>query len=162
MKGFTHESTQSRSVEWYTPPEIFKALGITFEIDVCSPGEAVVPWIPAKRHLTKSDDGLQNEWKGSVWMNPPYGPLVVRWVDRFILHRYGVALLFARTDTRWFHRLFDASPAFLFLKGRIRFIDSNGKRGGQPGCGSVLVAFGIRHEDALEECGLGAYLPPRE
>jgi hypothetical protein len=25
------------SVEWYTPPEIFEALGLTFDLDPCAP-----------------------------------------------------------------------------------------------------------------------------
>ena len=27
-RGFTHESARNESVEWYTPPELFDALGV--------------------------------------------------------------------------------------------------------------------------------------
>lgn len=35
MSGFTHET--AGSPEWYTPPEIFAALGLTFDLDPCAP-----------------------------------------------------------------------------------------------------------------------------
>jgi len=38
--GFTHESARNESVDWYTPPELFDALGLTFDLDPCSPGSA--------------------------------------------------------------------------------------------------------------------------
>lgn len=38
-KGFTHESAYNESKEWYTPPEIFNALGIKFDVDPASPGK---------------------------------------------------------------------------------------------------------------------------
>jgi hypothetical protein len=59
--------------EWYSPAKIFDALGVEFDMDVASPGADIVPWIPAKRHLTKVEDGLTTPWKGFVWMNSPYG-----------------------------------------------------------------------------------------
>jgi DNA N-6-adenine-methyltransferase (Dam) len=61
------------SVEWFTPPEIFEAMETVFDLDVASPGANVVPWIPARSHLTRSEDGLKQRWRGYVWMNPPYG-----------------------------------------------------------------------------------------
>jgi hypothetical protein len=50
------------TVEWFTPPEIFTAMETDFDLDVCSPGAEIVPWIPARNHLTKTDNGLVNAW----------------------------------------------------------------------------------------------------
>jgi len=44
---------KSQTVEWYTPPSIFEALGLSFDLDPCSPGKEVVPWIPARTHYKK-------------------------------------------------------------------------------------------------------------
>jgi hypothetical protein len=54
MKGFAHESTANESKEWYTPKYIFDALGQQFDMDVCSPGADVVPWIPAEKQLRQT------------------------------------------------------------------------------------------------------------
>lgn len=66
-----HESSIGATDEWYTPPAIFKALGMTFDLDPCSPGRD--HWVPAKQIYTKEDDGLKRPWHGTVFMNPPFG-----------------------------------------------------------------------------------------
>ena len=48
------ENCIGESDEWYTPPEIFDALNITFDLDPCSPG--INHWVPAKNVYTKQDD----------------------------------------------------------------------------------------------------------
>lgn len=53
-----HESPIGATVEWYTPPSLFRALGLTFDLDPASPGAEVVPWIPAARHYTPRENGL--------------------------------------------------------------------------------------------------------
>jgi hypothetical protein len=60
---------------WYTPPEIFSALGLTFDLDPCSPGPG--HWMSARHVYTKADDGLAQSWQGCVFMNP-----AVRWPAR--------------------------------------------------------------------------------
>ena len=54
--------------DWYTRPAIFDALGLTFDLDPCSPGPD--HWVPARRIYTKQDDGLRQPWHGLVFMNP--------------------------------------------------------------------------------------------
>ena len=51
MSGFVHEAAVSNSVEWYTPKSVFDALGVGFDLDVCSPGLDKT-WVPAERALT--------------------------------------------------------------------------------------------------------------
>jgi len=108
MTLFGLEQTQATSDDYYTPVWIFDRLGLHFDLDVCSP-PAPPPWIPATRFFTMADDGLAQEWAGRVWMNPPYsrpGP----WVERFLEHRNGVALVpFAKSA--WFDALWVAADA---------------------------------------------------
>jgi hypothetical protein len=158
--GFTHESTQSQSVEWYTPPSVFDRLGVTFDLDPCSPGKNVVPWIPAKCHLTRKDDGLSRPWKGRVWLNPPYGRHIGTWLKRLSQHGDGIALVFARTDTKWFHRHAMRASAICFLEGRLKFIRSDGREAGPPGCGSLLLAFGDECAEILRRSRLGLCITP--
>lgn len=132
--------------EWYTPSWLFKAINIEFDLDPCSPGSPPST-VPAKRHLTKADNGLQAEWLGSVWLNPPFSSKR-EWYRRMLDHRFGITLMPARTETHEFQEYMNAADALLFLKGRIYF-----ERGSRPGAngngatttppfGIVLCAYG--------------------
>lgn len=167
-KGFTHESTYNESKEWYTPEYIFDALGLEFDLDPCSPGADIVPWIPAERHLTYLDDGLSAHWQGRVWLNPPYGMDTPKWLEHLAATGNGIGLVFARTDTRWFHKCVPLADAICFIRGRVQFVAADDAYDYQHnlyqpkgGCGaaSMLVAFGRDNGEALFRCGLGLTLP---
>jgi hypothetical protein len=54
------EGIEDESDEWYTPAWVFRALGVEFDLDPCSPG-APPSSVPAKRHITK-------EWYLGNWL----------------------------------------------------------------------------------------------
>jgi phage N-6-adenine-methyltransferase len=157
--GFTHESQNANTVEWYTPRWLIDAIGIHYAIDVCSPGAAKTS-IPADRHYTVADDGLTSAWAGTVWCNPPYGRETGIWMEKLADHGDGIALVFARTDTAWFQAAASRATAVSFLAGRVKFIDGRtGKPSpGSPGSGSVLLAFGQKAAAALTAANLGITL----
>ncbi len=168
-EGFSHESAKNKTVEWYTPKYIFDAIGTVFDLDPCSPGKAIVPWVPAKECycFTDGQDGMMLPWKGNVYMNPPYGKNTPAWLERLALHGTGIALLFSRTDATWFHRFVSMADAICFVKGRIRFIGENNARSyaagtfkpeETPGAGSMLIAYGTGNAEALRNSGLGMTL----
>jgi DNA N-6-adenine-methyltransferase (Dam) len=144
------------SVEWYTPPSVFHALGLRFDLDPCAP-KGGVPWVPAQRHYSVEDDGLAQPWLGRVWLNPPYGAATSAWVERLARHGDGVALVFARTDTTWAQRAIANATAVCFVSGRISFIAGHGgeQRGHNAAAGSMLLAYGDTCADALRRSGLG-------
>lgn len=143
---------RGKSDEWYTPPEVFEALGLRFDLDVCGPPGGV-PWVPADE--TFSEDGLEREWAGRVWMNPPYSQ-VAPWTKRFTDHGHGVALVFARTETRWWHYLVPGATAVCFLERRLTFIPPDGRRPpANAPAGSALVAYGHDCARAVRGSGLG-------
>lgn len=144
------------SVEWYTPPEIFEALGVSFDLDPAAPPGGV-PWIPAKRSLSRVDDGLRQPWRGRVWLNPPYGREIGPWLQRLSSHGNGLALVFARTDTRWFHDACRHATAVCLIAGRIRFHRLDGPADTAPAA-SVLLAYGLGCALALAETDLGQTL----
>ncbi|WP_156251018.1 DNA N-6-adenine-methyltransferase [Pseudactinotalea terrae] len=153
--GFTHESTVNESIEWYTPPEVFEALGLTFDLDPCSPGPGN-SFVPTRKHYTIVDDGLTSPWEGTVWVNPPYGPHTPVWLNKLAEHGDGIALVFSRTDTRWFQEAAATAGALCFISSRVRFFKgSTTERGGSPGAGSVLIAYGEKAVEALKASGLG-------
>ena len=138
---------------WLTPPEIIEALG-PFDLDPCAATNQ--PWPTANRHFTVEDDGLTRSWIGFVWCNPPFGPDAGRWLERMAEHNDGIALVPARTETRWFvTTVWEPATAVLFLHGRPHFHHPDGTRGkansGAPIC---LVAYGNRARGRLATCGL--------
>lgn len=95
----------------YTPAWIFEAMGLEFDLDVAAPPGGV-PWIPAKRYYTISDDGLAQPWDGLVWCNPPFSAAAA-WARRWVLHRDGVLLACASKAT-W--------PALVALNSEVLWL----------------------------------------
>ena len=94
-RHYNSSDLKSATQEWFTPPRVFEAMGMEFDMDVASPGAGIVPWIPAKRHLTLTEDSLKTPWQEFVWLNPPYGLRngMQAWLDKFVAHGNGVILL---------------------------------------------------------------------
>ena len=132
---------------WLTPRYIVDALG-PFDLDPCAPAEA--PWRCATRHYTEEDDGLAQEWRGRVFLNPPYGSVTGGWVRRLADHGNGIALIFARTETAWFRReVWQRADAVLFFAHRVHFHKPDGSRGPGSSAPSVLAAYGAANHEAL-------------
>jgi DNA N-6-adenine-methyltransferase (Dam). len=153
-----HEPCVGASDDWYTPKFIFDALGLQFDLDPCSPGAD--HWVPANNVITEAVDGLSASWDGLVWMNPPFAGRngQVPWLEKFIKHGNGIALVAARTSAGWFHNLVPRCDGLLFPKGKTKFVRPDGTVGGSPGTGVVLLAMGSQSCDALKNSGLGIYL----
>jgi phage N-6-adenine-methyltransferase len=116
----------SKSDNWPTPQDLFDTLDAEFHFDLdpcASPANA-----KCARYFTVTNDGLDQEWTGRVFMNPPYGATIGQWMRK--AHesaRAGTAelvvcLVPARTDTRWWHD-FATEGEIRFLRGRLRFGD---------------------------------------
>ena len=135
----------SASAEWATPPELFERYDnlYNFGLDVCA--SHANHKCPQWYHI--EDDGLAQTWKGfgSVWCNPPYGKEIGKWVEKCHNESDGVivvALLPARTDTRYFHDHIYNKAKIEFLKGRVKFIRADGKTGPAP-FPSMICIWGI-------------------
>jgi hypothetical protein len=153
-----HERTPTGKEEWLTDPAIIKALGV-FDLDPCAP--IVRPWETAKSHWTIEIDGLIQPWWGRVWLNPPYGVKTRPFMRRMAEHNNGIALVYARTETRFFFEsIWNHATALFFFQGRLQFYNVDGTPApAQAGGPSVLVAYGIANANALKSCGLkGKYL----
>lgn len=139
---------------WLTPKHIVEALAAEyglFDLDPACPPE--MPWRTAKKMLTKKDDGLTAPWKGSVFMNPPYGRETQKWMRKMAEHKDGgIALIFARTSCKWFHEtVFNVATACFFFDHRLRFCDVGGMAApASAPAPSVLVAYGEEAYKRLE------------
>ena len=137
MSNFNTNTTNND--EWLTPPEIIKALG-DFDLDPCSPINR--PWDTAKKHYTIEDNGLMQPWTGRVWLNPPYGRETFDWMAKLARHKSGIALIFARTETKGFHReIWNKAHSLFFFEGRLKFHYVTGEQGKAPNAASCLVSY---------------------
>ena len=111
--------------EWETPPELFKLLDdeFHFTLDPCATEQnAKVGYF-----FTEQDSGLVADWgRDRVFMNPPYGRELLRWVEKAKESAKAgalvVGLLPAATDSAWWHDHVVGSAEVRYLRKRPRFL----------------------------------------
>ena len=147
--GGHEKPNKGDSDSWLTPPWILKELRVNdFDLDPCFCKGS--PFITAKNMITEEQDGLKLEWYGRVFMNPPYSKNK-DFAQKFMKHKNGISLVFARTETEWFKTYYKAD-CFLFLPQRITFhLPSGEKANGNAGAPSVLISIGEVNNKLLKE-----------
>lgn len=109
---------------WVTPQVTFDELDreFGFQTDVC----AIAENAKCADYYTPEQDGLQQNWRGVCWMNPPYGREIGKWVrkayESSLAGATVVCLVPARTDTAWWHD-YAMRGEVRFIRGRLRFSD---------------------------------------
>jgi len=129
--------------EWGTPQDLFDKLSEEFggfDLDVCADATNH----KCERYFDKSIDGLAQEWSGTVWMNPPYGREIGKWMEKaYESSKSGttvVCLVPARTDTAWWHD-YAAKGEVRFFRGRLKFVGQAGQPMKSAPFHSALVIF---------------------
>jgi phage N-6-adenine-methyltransferase len=141
---FPMPQTARTSDDYWTPKWVFDALGIEFDLDVACPPEGP-PHTPAKAWYTQETNGLTSPWHGNVWMNPPYGN-ASPWVQRFMQHGHGIALLpFARSA--WANLLWDKADGIVMMPSTMKFDQ------GSIFMQTMLVAYGEPNVNAIANIG---------
>ncbi len=151
------EKAKGATDERYTPPYVFNAMQVSFDLDVASCSFAM-SWVPASASFVRR--GLEQPWFGFVWCNPPFGGRngIVPWCTKFYEHGDGVLLTPDRTSAPWWQHAARKAGAVLFVSPKIRFLGKNGQEGVAPSTGTTLMAAGVRGVDALQRAesnGLG-------
>ena len=115
---------KSETSEWATPKDFFDKLNdeFHFTLDPCATDSNK----KVNRFFTKKDNGLEKSWESEiVFMNPPYGREIGRWVEKAYLESKRGALVIclipSRTDTKWWHNYVMRSSEIRFVRGRIKF-----------------------------------------
>ena len=118
----------SKTDAWATPKAFFRELDeeFHFNLDPCADEFNH----KCDRYFTIKENGLLQDWGGSsVYVNPPYGREIGKWVEKAYRtnQEHGnlvVMLLPARTDTKWFHDFIYNKAEVRFVRGRLKFGDS--------------------------------------
>lgn len=142
---------------WLTPRFILDHLG-AFDMDPCS-AEQNTGWTGCARSLTIADDGLNAEWVGRVFMNPPFsntGP----WLRKHAAHGSGISLVPASVESRvWRDVVWKVAIAVLLLHGRTRFCNPDGtSTQGRPLRSIALIAWSQSDAVILEAMPLAGVL----
>ena len=131
-----HFSSQRH--DWTTPQDFFDKLDAEFgfTLDPCCLHETA----KCAKHFTPEEDGLAQDWSGDVvFMNPPYGREIGKWVrkayDESQRGATVVCLIPARTDTAYWHD-YAMRGEVRFVRGRLKF---GGSSVGAPFPSAVVI-----------------------
>lgn len=103
----------SKKQDWKTPNNIYKFYIEGGYLDPCPENPKF--------------DGLKINWFDKNFVNPPYKE-IDKWIDKALREREkGKEILFlipARTDTKWFRKLYEANCQIRLIQGRLHFNES--------------------------------------
>lgn len=124
-----HQVIVGENDEWSTPQllvdEICEKYNIHPIYDVCTTTQNT----KFDLHFTPENNALSQEWDDDFFMNPPYSQITLWMQKAYEQHlKYDVnalILVFAKTDTQWWHNYIENKAEVHFQKGRIRFLLNN-------------------------------------
>lgn len=117
------------SNEWFTPLRYIQAVREVFggpiDLDPAS-CELANQTVRAAHYYSKKDNGLEQEWHGRVWLNPPFGRIQTPgrkmnqglWICKLLQEYHqgnveqAVLLTTCRPDTSWFEQLWQFPICF--------------------------------------------------
>jgi len=145
-----HRAQGTGDNEWYTPQEYIESarrvMG-AIDLDPAS-SEVAQERVKAGAFFTIEDDGLLQPWQGRVWLNPPYAqPAIQHFMEKVTGEhlkgaiRQAIVLTHNYTDTRWFHIGVSGASAICFTRGRIGFLNPEGKKAA-PTQGQAFFYYG--------------------
>ncbi len=126
MSSIKHLSIIKVQDEYETPQNLYDKACLDYKInpfvDVCATKENS----KCDDYFTKENDSLTKDWDIPFFMNPPYSR-----VADFMKKAYyeskkwnveGLILIYAKTDTKFWHSFIENKAEVHFLKGRIKFL----------------------------------------
>ena len=136
----TNVHFKNDKMDWETPQDLFEELDdeFHFTLDACA-----LAWnTKHPNYFSPTDDALHSDWQGVVWMNPPYGREIGKWMRKaYEESQKGttvVCLVPSRTDTAWWHN-YVMKGEIRFIRGRIKFV---GAKDGAPFPSAIVIFTG--------------------
>lgn len=130
---------------WLTPRWLLDGLG-KFDLDPCA-AVANPAWV-CSSYFTSG--GLEREWTGRVFMNPPYSQTPL-WIRKHASHGEGISLVPCSVESKvWREVVWKQARCILLLHGRTRFANPDGSSTtGRPLRSVALIAWNDREADVL-------------
>lgn len=160
-----HVTINSHDDEWYTPEQYIEAarevMG-SIDLDPAS-NDFANETVKASVYYDEARNGLEQEWWGNIWLNPPYSSaLIQQFAEKLAdsLFRQAIVLVNNATETSWFRTLIENADAVVFPTGRIKYRKRDGEKG-TPLQGQAFIYFGDapgRFLKVFSEFGWGARL----
>jgi len=133
-----------------TPEWIYKELGF-IDLDPCVGPETLIGF--DNWALERGQNGLNNEWYGFVYCNPPFSQKE-EWIKKMIDHGRGILILPERGSAPWFGPLAMAAGSYWVMGKRINFIGGPSSNN----LGSSLFLFGEDARNRLINSNLPGHL----
>lgn len=159
-----YEGDMSDTSDGYaTKPELWRPIADAvggFDVDPASGAESEHI---ATTVYTEEDDGLQQEWNGTVWLNPPFSEKLAFFRKAVNEHTRGnadllVAIAPVDTSTQWFQNWFSRAGLLCWLEGRDWY-----EAQGSPSFNTVVGVFGEPPQELIETLARkGTLTEPRE
>jgi len=147
------KSNQNKGViEWFTPAryvDLAREVMGGIDLDPASNKKANAV-VKARRFFDKKNDGLSRQWKGNVFLNPPFQAALMQAFVEKLCESYeagdvqqAVLLTNNNTDTGWWHQAAGRAAGVCFTRGRVNFSSPAGEIA-QPTNGQTFFYFGRR------------------
>lgn len=144
MQVLTSQATN----EWYTPAWIIALAkrvmgGIDLDPASCAEANATVG---ATHYYSAEEDGYWKQWRGRVWLNPPFSD-TPRWVRRLGASyddgdvQQAILLVNSAPGYNWWEEMYRTYPVCL-LRERVAFVSATGVQGGTAKKGTTIAYLG--------------------
>lgn len=160
-----HVANNSKDDEWYTPSiyiESARRVMGSIDLDPAS-NDFANETVFATTYYDETVNGLEQEWFGNIWLNPPYSTALIQaFADKLVSSNFDKAIVLVNnaTETAWFRKLVDHAAAIVFTTGRIKYRKRDGEKG-TPLQGQAFLYYGEDPElflDVFREFGWGCAL----
>lgn len=153
-----------KSDNWYTPKEIIEPIRdfylgkIDLDVASCIDANEIIQanrYFDGERPIDRGGkgNGLQCDWFGDVWCNPPYlgRGTVEKWVSKAIDEYKGmnasqIVMLLNRSDANWYQEFLDdhmiLGGGYYQFRDRIKFIDGDTGKKSSPRYNNDLIYWG--------------------
>ena len=155
LSSDTLVSKMTGNNEWFTPPcyieSARKVMGSIY-LDPASNNHAQET-VKADIYHTIENCGLNTEWTGNIWMNPPYSAKEIKiFIDKLLTSNFNQAIVLTNNsaDTSWFVNLASACDFMCFTSGRIKFHNKDGESSA-PTNGQTFFYFGSNTKGFADE-----------
>lgn len=153
----------SESVEWYTPAKYIEAareaLGGAIDLDPAS-NKLANRTVKATKIYTAEQDGLEQDWHGRVFVNPPYGKsaeygsLASAFCNKAMAEYESgnvsacIILVNSSHSQNWQAPLYDY--VVCFVDHRIQFVSGDGEENKNPTFQNIFVYLGKEEQRFIE------------